>query len=59
MNYKRMKTIKRTRKQTFYTVHYYIGEWRYRTTLGVPKEKIKEIRENAKYMGEKIKIEKE
>lgn len=54
-----MKTITRTRKQTFYTVHYYIGEWCYRTTLGVPKEKIKEIRENAKYMGEKIKIEKE
>lgn len=50
---------KRQKKPITYQVDWLRNDFCYRTTVGVPKEDLKNIRATAKCLGEKVKITKE
>jgi hypothetical protein len=53
------KTGHKEKKPITYQVDWIRNGWCYRTTYGVPKDRIKECRATAKALGEKIEITKE
>ena len=48
----------KTNMETLYWVHWYSNGFCYRSTHSVPKDKLKEFKQLAKILGEKLVIEK-